>query len=257
MIDSHAHIGLCEGDPAAIVARAEAAGVRRILTVGLHESSNREAVAMAREHPAILASVGRHPNAAAGFDDAAAAELREIAADEAVVAVGETGLDYYREGAPRTDQLRAFRAQIEIAREVGKPLVIHMRSGDGAGDDAVAEALELLAAEADGVEVILHCFSAPADRVAEANARGWACSFAGNVTYPRAAALREAAAAVADELILVETDSPFLTPQSRRGKRNEPALVVEAAREIAAARGRTYDELEAQVEANARRLFGW
>ena len=257
MVDTHAHIGMCEGEPGEIVARARAAGVRRILTVGLGDESNPEAVALARQHDEVHACVGRHPNSAAGFDDVAEASLRELAADPAVVAVGETGLDYYREAAARDDQLRAFRAQIAIAREVAKPLVIHMRSGDGPDRDAVSEAVELLAAEADGVGVILHCYSAPPERVAFAAERGWACSFAGNVTYPKAPGLREAASLVPDDLVLVETDAPFLAPQPRRGKPNEPAYVVETAREVAAARGAAYDELERQVESNAARIFGW
>ena len=257
VVDTHAHLGLCDDAAEEIVARAERAGVARILTVGLDERSNHEAVALARAHHAVFACAGRHPNSAEGFDAAAAARLRELAADDAVLAVGETGLDYYREGASRADQLRAFRAQIAIAREVGKPLVIHMRSGEGPERDAVAETLEVLAAEADGVTVILHCFSAPPERVADAAAQGWMCSFAGNVTYPKAEGLREAARLVPDELILVETDSPFLAPQSRRGKRNEPALVVETAREVAAARGVSYEEFEALVEANAARVFQW
>ena len=132
-----------------------------------------------------------------------------------------------------------------------------MRSGEGPDRDAVRETLAVLAEEAEGVIVILHCFSAPPERVADAAAHGWLCSFAGNVTYPKAAELREAARLVPDELILVETDSPFLAPQSRRGRRNEPALVVETAREVAAARGASYGDLEALVEANAARVFQW
>jgi TatD DNase family protein len=257
VVDTHAHIGLCEGDPAAIVGRAASAGVSRILTVGLDEASNAEAVALARDHEAVFACVGRHPNSAAGFDDEAGVALRELAADDGVAAIGETGLDYYRDAAPPEEQRRAFRAQIGIARDAAKPLVIHMRSGEGPERDAVSETLAILMAEAEGVTVILHCFSAPPDRVADAAAAGWYCSFAGNVTYPKADELREAARLVPDELLLVETDSPFLAPQSRRGKRNEPALVVEAARELAATRGVSYDELNALVEANAARVFEW
>ena len=257
MVDTHAHIGLCEGDPAGIVARAGQSGVNRILTVGLGEDSNPQALELARAHDAVFACVGRHPNSAEGFDDGAAAAILELARADVVAAVGETGLDFYRDGAPRSDQRRAFRAQIEIAREVEKPLVIHMRAGEGADRDAVSETLGVLAAEADGVSVVLHCFSAPPERVAEAAERGWACSFAGNATYPKAGELRQAAAMVPDELILVETDSPYLAPQSRRGRPNEPAFVVETAREVAAARGVSYEELEATVEENAARLFNW
>ena len=257
MVDTHAHIGLCDAPAAELVGRAERAGVGRILTVGLDEESNEGAVALARAHEVVFACVGRHPNSANGFDEVAEARLRELAAADDVAAIGETGLDFYREGAARENQLRAFGAQIRIAREIGKPLVIHMRSGEGPERDAVGETLAVLAEEAEGVTVILHCFSAPPERVADAVANGWLCSFAGNVTYPKAQELREAARLVPDELILVETDSPFLAPQSRRGKRNEPALVVEAAREVAAARGVSYEVFESLVEANANRVFKW
>ena len=257
MVDTHAHIALCEGDPAAVVARAKDAGVNRILTVGLAEDSNRGAVALAREHDDVWAAVGRHPNSSTGWDDDAADDLRGLARDDAVVAIGETGLDFYRDRASRDDQVAAFCAQIAIAREVEKPLVIHMRSGVDEGRDAVADAFEILERDAVGVDVVLHCFSAPPERVAEAVANRWFCSFAGNVTYPKAEALREAARLVPDDLVLVETDSPFLAPQSRRGKQNEPAWVVETAREVAAARGVSIEDLDAQVEENACRAFGW
>ena len=130
MVDTHAHIALCEGDAAGVVERARDAGLTRILTVGLDEESNSGAVALAREHEEVWAAVGRHPNSATGWDEAAEAELRVLAADEHVVAIGETGLDFYRDRASREDQMAAFRAQIRIAREVAKPLVIHMRSGE-------------------------------------------------------------------------------------------------------------------------------
>ena len=257
MVDTHAHIALCEGDEAGVVERARRAGLTHILTVGLDEDSNRGAVALAREHQEVWAAVGRHPNSATGWDETAEAELRALAADEHVAAIGETGLDFYRDRASRDEQVAAFRAQIRVAQEVAKPLVIHMRSGEGGGADAVAESFELLAAEAADVDVVLHCFSAPPERVAEAVANRWFCSFAGNVTYPKADALREAARLVPDDLILVETDAPFLAPQSRRGKPNEPALVVETAREVAAARGMDDEAFGALVEENAARVFAW
>lgn len=257
MVDTHAHLALCDGDPAAVVERAAEAGVTRILTVGLDEESNRDAVSLARRHEPVWAAVGRHPNSASGWDDAAEAELRELAASDEVVAIGETGLDFYRDRASREDQLAAFRSQMRVAGEVSKPLVIHMRSGSSREPDAVAEAFALLTEEATEIDVVLHCFSAPPERVAEAVANRWFCSFAGNVTYPRAEGLREAARLVPDDLILVETDAPFLAPQSRRGKPNEPALVVETAREVAAARRVGPEAFAAQVEENARRVFGW
>ncbi len=250
MVDTHAHLGMCEPAAGELVAAAGEAGVRRILTVGIDESGNAEAVAAAEAHEEVLACVGRHPNSAAGFDELTANELEELAAHERVRAIGETGLDYYREGAPREAQRAAFAAQIEIARRTGLPLVIHMR-------DSVEDTFELLASEADGVTVILHCFSAPADRVAEATERGWYCSFAGNLTYPKAESLRDAAALVSDELLLIETDSPFLAPQPRRGRPNQPANVVATAERLAEVRGVSYEELEETVEANAARVFEW
>lgn len=258
MIDSHAHLASCEPTDAELLAHAEAAGVHRILTVGMDEESNRGAIAAAREHEAVFAAIGRHPNAAAGFDDDAAADIRELAADPMVRAIGETGLDYYREGAPKGDQLRAFEAQIAIARGTGLPLIIHVRDGAGTEDgQAVADTFELLASEAEGIDVILHCFSAGPLRAAEAVTRGWYVSFAGNVTYPKSGALREAAALVPDDLLLVETDSPYLSPQPVRGKRNEPANVVMTAAVVAEARGADPEAQEAAIEANAARLFGW
>ena len=257
MVDTHAHLGLCEAPDSELVAAARDAGVRRILTVGLGEDSNPGAIAAAEATDEVFACVGRHPNSAEGFDDAAAAQLEELAAHPRVAAVGETGLDYYRDSSPRADQRRAFEAQIEIARRVGKPVVIHMRSGEGADNDAVAETMEVLAAQADGVQVILHCFSAPPERVGEAAEREWLCSFAGNLTYPKAAELREAARLVPEELLLVETDSPFLAPQPVRGKPNQPANVVATAEVLAAERGVSYEELERTVEANSARAFGW
>ena len=250
MIDSHAHLTLCEDDPEELISASREAGVRRILTVGLGEETNPEAIALAVAHEEVRAAVGRHPNSAGGFDSAAAGVIERLGADPRVAAVGETGLDFYRDRAPREDQYAAFRAQIGIARRLGKPLVIHMR-------DSVDETLALLADEADGVTVILHCFSAPSERVTEAAERGWLCSFAGNVTYPKADELREAARLVPEELLLVETDSPFLAPQPMRGKPNQPANVVATAERVAEVRGISYAELERAVEANAERVFGW
>ena len=250
VIDSHAHLTLCDEHPEELIAAARMAGVRRILTVGLDEESNPGVVALARAHGEVAAAVGRHPNSAGGFDEAAAAEIERIGAQPEVAAIGETGLDFYRDYAPREDQYAAFRAQVGIARRLAKPLVIHMR-------DSVDETLELLAAEADGVTVILHCFSAPSERVADAAENGWYCSFAGNATYPKAEELREAAARVPEDLLLVETDSPYLAPQPVRGKPNVPANVVATAERIAEVRGVSYAQLERVVDANAARVFGW
>jgi TatD DNase family protein len=255
MIDSHTHLFLCDGSEAEVVAAARQAGVGRMLTVGMDAETNAAAIAAAERHPEIFASVGRHPNEATGFDDDAAAEIARLGTHEKVRAIGETGLDYYRDSAAPDDQRRAFLAQIEIARELGLPIVIHARDPED-GSDAVDEIFATLDAKAAGHPVILHCFSAPS-RVADAAERGWHCSFAGNVTYPRAEALREAAARVPEERILVETDAPYLTPQEKRGARNEPANVVATAALVAEVRGVSYEQLERTVEANAAALFGW
>lgn len=263
MIDSHTHLFLCESAEDDVVARAREAGVTRMLNVGLGrsahadggEDTNATAIAAAERHAEVFASVGCHPTDASGFSDATGEEIARLAAHEKVRAVGETGIDYYRDLATPAEQRRAFEAQIEIARECGLPIVIHCRDPEGettASDDA----FELLDARADGIPVILHCFSAPW-RAADAAERGWYCSFAGHVTYPASGDLREAAAKLPDGLLLVETDAPYLAPQTVRGKPNEPAHVVDTARLVAEVRGVSYEELERTVEANARRLFAW
>jgi TatD DNase family protein len=256
VVDTHAHLGICEPADSDLVERAARAGVRRILTVGLDEASNPAALAAAEAHTGVYASVGRHPNSASGFDRRAAEAIEALAAEERVVAIGETGLDFFRDGAERDDQRAAFEAQIEIAGRTALPLVIHVRDQRGS-DLALSEALATLAERAEGVTVVLHCCSAPPSRIGEAIERGWYCSYAGNVTYPSAGELREAARLVPDELLMVETDSPFLAPQSVRGKPNEPANVVEVAEVVASERGVGLVELEKVVEANAARVFGW
>lgn len=256
MVDTHAHLALCEADEDELVAAARRVGVRRILTVGLGEDSNPGAIRSAEEEDGVFAAVGRHPNGAAGFDETAAQAIGELAARPEVVAIGETGLDFYRDSADPDDQRRAFSAQISIARSAGKPLVIHLRDRDGS-EEAVAEAFATLDDEAEGVPVILHCFSAGPAWAERAAQRGWYCSFAGNLTYPKSEPVREAAALVADDRLLVETDSPFLSPQPMRGKPNQPANVVATAERLAEVRGVAYGDLERTVEANAARVFGW
>jgi TatD DNase family protein len=254
VIDSHTHLFLCERPEAELVASAAEVGVGRMLNVGLGGEANEQAIAAAERNDTVFATVGWHPTSP-GFDDAAAAQIARLAAHQKVRAVGETGLDYYRESATAPEQRRAFEAQIEIARDCGLPIVIHARDPDGESR-AIDEIFEVLEVRADRHPVVLHCFSAP-QRVGDAAGRGWYCSFAGNVTYPQSEDLREAAARVPDDLLLVETDAPYLAPQPVRGKPNEPAHVVATARVLAEARGVSYEELERAVEANARAAFGW
>jgi TatD DNase family protein len=249
MIDSHTHLDLCEPSNAELVAAAEQAGVTRLLTVGIDGSSCRAALAAAEDFPQVYAAIGRHPNSARGFDDADLAELMALAAHPRCLAIGETGLDFYRDYAPHSDQQRAFAAQIELARELGKPLVIHTRA-------AAEQTLEQLAAEAGGVEVVMHCFSMP-EHLEECLARGYWISFAGNVTYPNARDLADAAARVPQERMLVETDAPYLTPQVVRKHPNQPAFVAHTVSFLAELRGVEQELLGRSLEHNAARLFGW
>jgi TatD DNase family protein len=250
MIDSHTHLDLCEPSNAQLVEVAAAAGVTRMLTVGIDGASCRAALAAAEDFPQVYAAIGRHPNCAKGFDDADLAELQALAAHPRCVAIGESGLDFYRDSVPpRADQQRAFAAQIALARDTGKPLVIHTRAAE-------SETLDQLAGEADGVSVVMHCFSMP-ERLEECVARGYAISFAGNVTYRNAADLADAARRVPEERLLVETDAPYLTPQPVRRERNQPAFVAHTLEFVAQLRGTAVDDLGAAVERNAARVFGW
>ncbi len=229
--------------------RARRAGVGRLATVGTNGASIERALGAAREHEGVVAIVGRHPHHSEGFGGADLEEIERAAADPCARAVGETGLDYYRDRSPREDQLRAFEAQLDLAGRTGLPAVIHTRAAE-------EDTFGILAEHADRVTVLLHCFSSP-DRLDEAVERGYLCSFAGNVTYPRADALRAAARDLPAELLLLETDSPYLAPQPVRGSPNEPANVVATAEHVAELRGMPYAELERAVDRNAARVFRW
>ena len=250
MVDSHTHLSSCEQPDDELVAAALAAGVTRIVTIGTDAENSSAALAAAERFPQVYAAVGRHPNEATGFGDADYAALERLARHPRCVAIGETGLDYYREHAPHEDQARAFRAQIEIARAVAKPLVIHTREAD---DDTLATLDEY----AGGVKVILHCFSMAA-RVDECLAHpDWCFSFAGNVTYPRNEDLRAAMLKVPAGRLLCETDAPYLSPQQVRRERNVPANVVLTAQSLALERRVSYHDFDLEVEATAAAVFGW
>jgi TatD DNase family protein len=249
VIDSHCHLDACEPPVAELVGRARAAGVTRVATVGTDGASIAHALAAADDHDEVVAIVGRHPHETTGFDRLALEEIDRAAGHSRARAIGETGLDYYRDHAPRADQRRAFEAQLELAARVELPVVIHTRAAE---DDTFA----LLREHARALPaVVMHCFSAP-DRLDECVERGYLCSFAGNVTYPKATDLQEAARRLPAALLLVETDSPYLAPQPVRGRPNEPANVAHTARFVAELRGVEYEELERTVEANAQRVFG-
>ncbi len=249
MVDTHCHLDACEASAGELVSRAREAGVSRLATVATGEAGIAGAVEAARVHEEVVAIVGRHPNESAGFTARDLGPIEEAAADPRVRAIGETGLDFYRDHASRDDQRRAFEAHVELAARLDMPLVIHTRAAED-------ETFALLRERAASLTVILHCFSAPA-RLEDCVEHGWLCSFAGNVTYPSAGDLQTAAREVPEELLLVETDSPYLAPQPVRGRPNEPANVVATAEAVAALRGVSYAELEATVERNAARVFGW
>jgi TatD DNase family protein len=249
VIDTHCHLDYCEPPVAELVGRARAAGVGRMATVATNGASIRHAIAAAEDHDEVVAIVGRHPHETGGFDELAIEEIERVAAHPRVRAIGETGLDYYRDHAPRSDQRRAFEAQLELAARVGLPVAIHTRAAE---DDTFA----VLREHASSLPaVIMHCFSAP-DRLDECVELGFLCSFAGNVTYPKATGLQDSARSVPSELLLVETDSPYLAPQPVRGKPNEPANVTHTARFVAELRGIEYVGLERLVDANAERVLG-
>jgi TatD DNase family protein len=247
VIDTHTHVTSCKDDPALVLARARAAGVSRFITIGSSPTEMAEAEALADGHPDVYTTAGLHPHYAADWSDAIGDEIRSRAAHPRCVAIGETGLDWFRARAPRDAQVAAFRAQLAIARDLDLPIVIHCR-------DATDDCFELLAAEAPAT-VILHCFAAT-ERLGEAAERGWYCSFAGNVTYGSAVDLQDAARHVPDELILLETDAPYLSPVPHRGRPNEPAYVMDTLAFVAGLRGVEPAALADRVESNAARAFG-
>ena len=246
MTDTHAHLDACALPADELVARALEAGVDRIVSVGSGLESCRETLAIAGRHDGVFAALGIHPHQAAEPDATRLDELRELLTDERAVAVGETGLDFYRDYAPHDRQRELFERQLELASELGKTVVVHTR----AASKETAAALKPFTGT-----VVLHCFSAP-ELLPVALERGYYLSFAGNVTYPKADELRQAARAVPGERLLAETDSPYLAPQPRRGRPNEPANVVHTVAALAEARGEDPAELAARLDANASAAFG-
>ncbi|HZT45743.1 MAG TPA: TatD family hydrolase [Gaiellaceae bacterium] len=244
MIDTHAHLDALD-DPEAAIRRALEAGVTRILSVGTTIDGGRRTLELARRHDGVYAVLGIHPHEAAA-EGGRVDELAELLADPRAVAVGETGLDFYRDRAPRDRQRMLLEAELALAEELDKPAVIHTRAAD-------AETADVLAGF--GGTVVLHCFSSAA-LLPVALERGYYVSFAGNVSFPNASELRLAASQVPADRVLVETDSPYLAPQPVRGRPNEPANVVHTLAAVAAARDEDPSELEAQVDANANAAFG-
>jgi TatD DNase family protein len=243
VIDTHAHLDALE-EPAAALDRARGVGVTRVITIGTGIDSCRRALDLTA-HEGVYAALGIDPHQAATGEAARVPELRALLDHPKAVAVGEAGLDYHYGGDAKDEQRRLFSAQLTLAAQLGLPIVVHTRA---ANEDTDA----MLRAH-DGT-VVMHCFSEP-ELLAPGMERGWYFSFAGNATYPKAEALREAAAGVPADRILVETDSPYLAPQPVRGRPNEPAHVVYTVAAIAHARGEDRDELAARIDANAATAF--
>ena len=244
MIDTHAHLDALD-DPPAAVARAREAGVGRVLTVGTTVEGCRVALRLAEQHEGLFAILGLHPHEAGSFDAGDVDRLTELLDHPRAVAVGETGLDYFRDYAPREAQRRLFERLLAVATDARKPVVVHTRAAD---EDTLA-ALSGFAGT-----VVLHCFSST-DLLPAALERGYYVSFAGNATYPKAADLRTAAARIPVDRILAETDAPYLAPQPVRGRPNEPANVVHTLASLAEARGEEAAVLEQAIEANAAAAF--
>ena len=252
LFDTHAHLHFPEfdADREAMIGRARAAGVRRMLTIGTEAESSRAAVAMAAREPDVWAAVGIHPHDASAADAPALAEIERLVAQPRVVAIGEIGLDYFRNLSPREDQQRVFRALLDLARRLGKPVVIHCRE---AHEDVLRILSEERVSEVGG---IMHCFSGDVAVARRCLDLGLLISLAGPVTYPNARALPDVARFVPADRLVIETDCPFLPPQGYRGQRNEPAYLAITATRVAELRGEPLETLAARLAANASALLG-
>jgi TatD DNase family protein len=250
VIDAHAHLDdrRFADDLSAVLARASAAGIERVLSCGEDLASSERNVLIARRHPAVRVAVGVHPHRAESWSDAVSGMVNRLARDVHVVAIGEIGIDLSGRSAPREAQEAAFLGQLAVANGLGLPVVVHVRDAGPLARDLVDRA--------GGARGMVHCFSEAPDEVDEWVRRGFAVSFAATVTYPKNDALRGAAARAPLDRILVETDAPYLSPQARRGERNEPAFVLETLAAVAVARGEEPAELGRRVAENARKLFG-
>lgn len=247
--DTHAHLdaGQFDRDRDDVVARAETGGVSPILAVGSDLGSSRKAVGLAARYPHVFAAVGLHPHDADRFVEEAD-DLESLLCERKVVAVGEIGLDFARDGSNRRAQVDAFQAQLWWAQERRLPVSVHSRG---------AERAVLRCLHSVHVVAVLHCFGGDRDTAGAALDLGCVLSFAGNVTFPRASALRDVARHIPTDRVLVESDAPVLAPQSHRGRRNEPAYVRETAMVLARERGQTDADFARGVNATASRVFGW
>lgn len=251
LIDSHAHLEMREfdADREDVVRRASEAGVEAIVTVGTTLRDCRKALAIAARHEAVYAALGIHPHDVKGVDERTYDDIRKLARGPKVVAYGEIGLDFFRNRSPRDVQIRRFGEQLELADELGLPVIIHDR-------DAHAETLNMLKAWKGKKRGIVHCFSGDAAMARKCLDMGFYISVPGPVTYPRSEKLWEVVRQVPLERMLVETDAPYLAPQQHRGRRNEPAYVVHTAKKIADLKGLTLAEVAEATSQNSRAVFG-
>jgi TatD DNase family protein len=251
LIDTHAHLddARFDGDRDAMIARAREAGVEHLVTIGCDLTTSRAAVELADRYPFVYATVGVHPHEAKQIGDSWYDDLRRLAQHKKVVAYGEIGLDYHYNHSPPKLQRERFREQITLARDLRLPIVVHTRE---AQDDTITVLKEENAADVGGV---FHCFSGDARLAKDALDLGFLLSFSGVITFQNATMLRDIVKTVPMDRILVETDSPYLTPAPHRGKRNEPAHVRLVAEKIAAIQGMTADQIAELTSQNARRVF--
>lgn len=254
LADTHCHLCLdaFRADLEEVLARARQAGVARMLVPGIDLETSRRAVELAEAHSEILAAVGVHPHNASGYTPEVRAGLQELGASRRVVAIGEIGLDYYRDLSPRPQQIRAFEDQLELAGRLGLPVVIHQRA---AGEEVLERLLPWSAGRTR--PGVLHAFSGDAAQAEAATAAGLYLGLAGPITFPRAQELREVAAGAPHDRVVIETDSPYLTPHPRRGERNEPARVALVAEALARAWASDIEHARTTVWQNADELFRW
>ncbi|MCK9229668.1 MAG: TatD family hydrolase [Syntrophales bacterium] len=251
LIDSHAHLelGNFDRDRDDVIKRARAAGLRAIVTVGIDLEDSRKAVALARRYDMVWASVGVHPHDAGNIGPETYDELKILAADDKVIAYGEIGLDFFKNYSPRNTQIARFGEQLDLCRDIGLPVIIHDR-------DAHGETLAMLEEHRGNLTGVVHCFSGDYAMARRCLDLGYYISIPGTVTYGKAETLREVVRAVPLNRLMVETDAPFLSPEPKRGKRNEPAFVVYTARKIADLRGESFERVARETTKNAQKLFG-
>ncbi|MBL4846077.1 MAG: TatD family hydrolase [Planctomycetes bacterium] len=255
LIDSHCHVSTprYEEDRDQVLARAREAGLIALIDVGCDVASSEASLALARSSPMVFAAVGVHPHEAKFYDETTPDALRRMAADPRVVAIGEMGLDFHYDHSPRDVQRRVFRLQLELARSLDMPVVLHIRE---AYEEGLALIDELNALPGPALRGVSHCFTGNATQALGFSERGFGVSFTGVVTFKKALDLQEAARAIPLESVLVETDCPYMSPVPLRGKRCEPAFVVHTARKVAELRGISEAELEAATVQNTIRVFG-